>query len=62
MSSNMVIVKPIIKWLGGKTQIIDDVKSLASSVLRHRVVTSFSAEAEDVNIEEIISYIINKID
>jgi len=41
---------------------IDDVKSIASSVLRHRVVTSFSAEAEGVNIEEIISYIINKID
>ena len=41
---------------------IDDVKSIAGSVLRHRVVTSFSAEAEGVNIEEIISYIINKID
>jgi MoxR-like ATPase len=41
---------------------IDDVRSLASSVLRHRVVTSFSAEAEGVNIDEIISYIINKIE
>jgi len=41
---------------------IEDVKAIASSVLRHRVVTSFSAEAEGVNIEKIISYIINKID
>jgi MoxR-like ATPase len=41
---------------------IDDVKAIASSVLRHRVVTSFSAEAEGISIEEIISYIINKID
>lgn len=41
---------------------IDDVKAIASPVLRHRVVTSFSAEAEGVSIEKIISHIIDKIE
>lgn len=41
---------------------IEDVKSIAESVLRHRLVTSFSAEAEGVHTDEIITYIMNKID
>ncbi|KAA3617339.1 MAG: MoxR family ATPase [Calditrichaeota bacterium] len=41
---------------------IEDVKAIADSVLRHRIVTSFSAEAEGVSIEDIISHIIAKID
>ena len=41
---------------------IDDIKSLASSVLRHRIVTSFNAEAEGVDIIKIIDHIRAKID
>ncbi len=41
---------------------IKDIRAIAKSVLRHRIVTSFSAEAEGVNVEDIISYIIEKID
>jgi len=40
---------------------IEDVKSIASSVLRHRIITSFSAEAEGVTIDKILEYIIEKI-
>ena len=40
---------------------IDDIKSIASSVLRHRLVTSFSAEADGIGIDEIMNYIYNKI-
>lgn len=41
---------------------IDDIKNIASSVLRHRLVTSFSAQSEGVGVEEIISYIFKKIE
>jgi MoxR-like ATPase len=41
---------------------IEDVKSIASSVLRHRIITSFSAEAEGVTIDKILDYIMKKID
>lgn len=41
---------------------IEDIKALAASVLRHRIVPSFSAEAEGVSVEHIIDYIIKKID
>ncbi len=41
---------------------IEDVRAIASSVLRHRIVTSFNAEAEGVSIENIISHIIEKND
>lgn len=40
---------------------IDDVKQIASSVLRHRLVTSFSAESDGIGIEEIIEYLFNKL-
>lgn len=41
---------------------IDDVKALAGSVLRHRLVTSFSAESDGIGIDEIINHIFEKID
>ena len=40
---------------------IEDVKALAYSVLRHRLVTSFSAEADGVDTKKIIDHIIEKI-
>ncbi len=40
----------------------DDVKFLALPVLRHRLVTSYSAEAEGIGIPEIIDHIIKKIE
>lgn len=40
---------------------IDDVKSVALSVLRHRIVTNFSAEAEGISPGDIIKMLIDKI-
>ena len=40
---------------------IEDVRAIAPSVLRHRIITSFNAEAEGVGIEDIITYIIEKV-
>jgi MoxR-like ATPase len=39
---------------------IDDIRYLALPVLRHRLVTSYSAEAEGLNVEKIIEYILTK--
>ncbi|MGD9897527.1 MAG: AAA family ATPase [Calditrichaceae bacterium] len=41
---------------------VDDIRSLALPVLRHRLVTSFSAEAEGISIEQIIDYVLEKVD
>ncbi len=40
---------------------IEDIRSIATSVLRHRIVTSFSAEADGVDIDGIIKHIIEKV-
>jgi len=40
---------------------IDDVKSVALSVLRHRIVTNFSAEAEGISPGDVIKMLIDKI-
>ena len=40
----------------------DDVKSIAYHVLRHRLVLTYEAEAENINSEEIIKDILNAIE
>jgi len=40
---------------------ISDIKAIASAVLRHRIVTSFSAEADGVDIHAMLDYIIAKL-
>jgi MoxR-like ATPase len=39
---------------------IDDVNAIALSVLRHRIVTNFNAEAENVSTEDIVRELIGK--
>jgi MoxR-like ATPase len=40
----------------------DDVKAVAPDILRHRVLTTYEAEAEEVPSEEIVRRILNKIE
>jgi MoxR-like ATPase len=40
----------------------DDVKAIAPDVLRHRVLTTYEAEAEEVTSDQIIQKILNKIE
>jgi MoxR-like ATPase len=40
---------------------LDDIRYLALPVLRHRIVTSFNAEAEGVTTERIVQYLLEKI-
>ena len=40
----------------------DDVKQLAPDILRHRVITTFEAEAQDVNSEQIVQRILENVE
>jgi len=40
---------------------IDDVKHVAKSVLRHRIVTNFNAEAENISTDEIIAKLMESV-
>lgn len=39
----------------------DDIKAMAYPVLRHRLILSYEAEAEDVNADDVVKQIINKV-
>lgn len=50
-------------FLNGRGYVIpDDIKRIAPDVLRHRIVTSFEAQAENINSTRIIREIINRIE
>ena len=40
----------------------DDVKSMVPDVLRHRVITTYEAEAEEVNSDEVVRRVLDKIE
>ena len=39
----------------------DDVKSIVYDVLRHRILLSYEAEAEDITSEDLITQILEKV-
>jgi MoxR-like ATPase len=39
----------------------DDVKSVVYDVLRHRILLSYEAEAEDITSEDLITQILEKV-
>lgn len=47
--------------LGKYTPDIDDVKSVALPVMRHRIVTNFNAESDGVSANEIIRRLVEKV-
>ncbi|MFH2054583.1 MAG: ATPase, partial [bacterium] len=40
----------------------DDVKSVGADVLRHRVIVSYEAEAEEVTSEDIVAKVFNEVE
>ena len=46
---------------GAPTPSIDDVNNIANPVLRHRVIPNFNAEAEGINIDELLDQLIKEI-
>ena len=50
-------------YLRGRAYVVpEDVKALAPDVLRHRVLLTFEAEAEDLNAERVIAKILEAVD
>jgi MoxR-like ATPase len=46
-------------WLQGKDYVSpDDVQAIAKEVLRHRIILSFEAEANDISADDVIDRII----
>ncbi len=49
--------------LNGRSFVMaDDIKKIAMDVIRHRLLLSFEAEAENTNADEIVSQILNKME
>jgi MoxR-like ATPase len=46
---------------GRFTPSCEDIRTVARPVLRHRIVTSFSAEAEGIDVEQIIDRLLNEV-
>jgi MoxR-like ATPase len=46
---------------GKSTPDIDDIKDVSKPVLRHRIITNFTAEADGVSKEDILDQLINKM-
>jgi MoxR-like ATPase len=50
-------------FLNGRGYVMpDDIKQIAPDVLRHRIVTSFEAQAEDIDSTRIVQEIINRVE
>jgi MoxR-like ATPase len=50
-------------WLQGRGYVLpDDVKAVGADVLRHRIITSFEAEAEEVTSEDIVERIFGTVE
>ena len=49
--------------IAGRSHVsIDDVKAVAHPVLRHRIVTNFSAQAEDITSDHLIDRLLDEVD
>ena len=50
-------------FINGRGYVVpDDVKQLATDILRHRIITTFEAEAQDVTSEQIVQRILDNVE
>ena len=62
-SINLALAAKAYAFLNKRAYVIpEDVRSICKDVLRHRIGLSYEAEAENVNVEQIISEIIKVVD
>jgi MoxR-like ATPase len=53
----------VLAFLRGRTHVLpEDVKALAPDVLRHRIILDFRAEGDGLTTEEVIQWILDKVD
>src|SRR3954469_23324225 len=59
---NLALASKAHAFLQGRAYVTpQDIKSIAPDVLRHRIITTFEAEADDVTSEKIVAHILDKI-
>lgn len=62
-SINLVLASKAFAFLKRRGYVIpEDVRSIAMDVLRHRIILTYEAEAEELSTEDILTQIINKIE
>ena len=61
-SINLALAGKAHAFLQGRAYVApQDIKSIGPDVLRHRVITTFEAEADDVTSEKIVAHILDKV-
>ena len=59
---NLALAAKAHAFLQGRAHVTpQDVKSIGPDVLRHRIITTFEAEADEVTSEKIAAYILNVV-
>jgi MoxR-like ATPase len=62
-SINLMKASKAVAFMGKRGYVIpDDIKEIAFDVLRHRIMLSYEAEAEQIDVEEVIREIIHEIE
>jgi MoxR-like ATPase len=59
-SQQMILASKVRAILHGRTHVtIDDIEALAMPVLRHRIVSTFHAEAEGITVDNIVKHLLD---
>jgi MoxR-like ATPase len=62
-SINFIRAARVEAFLDGRGYVIpEDVKAVANDILRHRLILTFEAEAENVTPEKIVEEVLNKVE
>ncbi len=59
----MIVASKVLAFLNRRGYVIpDDIKSVAYDVLRHRIILSYEAEAEEISADNVVEQILNVIE
>jgi MoxR-like ATPase len=59
---NLAICSRALAFLRGRGYVLpEDVKSIAPDVLRHRIITSFEADAEEITSDDVVDRILSTV-
>ena len=59
---NLILASKAIAFINGRSYVIpNDVKRVAHDILRHRILLTYEAEAEEITTESVIDDILNTV-
>ena len=60
---NFILASKAIAFIQGRSYVVpSDVKKVAHDILRHRILLTYEAEAENITAESIITEILNAVE